>query len=124
MTTWTTDELARVAEAYELDMITFRKDGTPRASVSIRVVRVGDDLDVRSWRERDGARFRAALGRREGHIRAGGVEKGVTLVEECDPGINDEIDAAYRTKYRRSAPYVTPMISPDARAATLKLIFR
>jgi hypothetical protein len=33
---------------------------------------------------------------------AGGVEKEVTFVEETEPGINDEIDAAYRTKYRRT----------------------
>jgi hypothetical protein len=33
---------------------------------------------------------------------AGGVEKDVTFVEETEPGINDEIDAAYRTKYRRT----------------------
>jgi predicted aldo/keto reductase-like oxidoreductase len=39
--------------------------------------------------------------------------------------VNDEIDAAYRTKYRRySARFVTPMVSPEARAATIKLVPR
>jgi hypothetical protein len=35
-------------------------------------------------------------------LGAGGVEKDVTFVEETEPGINDEIDAASRTKYRRT----------------------
>ena len=35
--------------------------------------------------------------------------------------VNDRIDAAYRAKYARS-PYVGPMVAPEARAATLKLI--
>lgn len=124
MRTWTSDELTGIGDAQELEITTFRKDGTPRASVPIWVVRVGDDLYVRSWRGREGAWFRAALGRREGRIRAGGVEKDVTFVEERDPAINDQIDAVYREKYRRSAAYVPPMVSPDARATTLKLVPR
>jgi hypothetical protein len=39
--------------------------------------------------------------------------------------VNDEIDAAYRTKYRGyPATYVDPMVSPAVRAATLKLMPR
>jgi hypothetical protein len=63
--------------------------------------------------------------RHEGRIRAGGVENDVTFVEESDSGINGQIDAAYRTKYRGySAQYVDPMIAADARAATIKLVPR
>jgi hypothetical protein len=92
--------------------------------VTIWVVRHDDDLYVRSWRGRGGAWFRAAQARREGRIRAGGVEKDVTFVD-ADPDINDAIDAAYRTKYRRYADsYVRPMISPQARATTLTLVPR
>ena len=95
-----------------------------RKGVAIWVVRVGDDLYIRSWRGRNGAWFRAAQVRHEGHIQAGGVEKDVTFVEEADPNINDQIDATYRTKYRRYASYVPPMINPQARATTLKLVPR
>jgi hypothetical protein len=42
-------------------------------------------------------------------------------VEETDPGTNDQIDAAYREKYRHYYAYVPPMISPEARATTLRL---
>ncbi len=89
------------------------------------VVRLGDDLYVRSWRGRTGAWFRGMQVRHEGHIQAGGVEKDVTFVEEADPAINDQIDAVYRTKYRQySVQYVNPMVAPDARAATIKLVPR
>jgi len=44
---------------------------------------------------------------------------------DADPDINDQIDAAYRTKYHRyAARFVTPMVSPEARAATIKLVPR
>jgi hypothetical protein len=52
------------------------------------------------------------------------VDKDVTFVEESDPGINDKIDAAYRTKYHRYPQYVAPLLPPEARAATLKLVPR
>jgi hypothetical protein len=90
--------------------------------VTIWVVRHGDDLYVRSWRGLSGRWFRSAQQTHEGHIRAGGVDKDVTFVD-ADPDINDAIDAAYRSKYRRYAgSYVPPMLSPDARATTLKLV--
>jgi hypothetical protein len=120
MTVWTSDELNKIGTAEELEIAPLRRDGTLRNPVTIWVVRVGDDLYIRSYRGRGGAWFSAAQVRHEGRIRAGGVEKDVTLVE--DPGIDDQIDAAYRTKYRRySTQYVNPMVAPEARAATLKL---
>jgi len=39
--------------------------------------------------------------RHEGRIQAGGVRKNVTFVD-ADPDLNDQIDAACRTKCRRS----------------------
>lgn len=122
MTTWTSDELDTIGAAEELEIAPRRRDGTLRTPVTIWVVRVGDSLYVRSYRGRNGAWFRAAQVRHEGRIRAGGVEKDVTFVEETDPGINDQIDAAYRTKYRRhAARYVDPMVASEARATTIKL---
>lgn len=45
-------------------------------------------------------------------------------MEEPDPDMNDAIDAAYRTKYRRYASIVPSIVTPAARAATLKLVSR
>ena len=93
--------------------------------MTIWVVRVGDDLYVRSWKGDGGAWFRATQGRHEGHIEAGGVGKDVAFVTESDNDINDRIDATYRTKYRRhGGSYVDPMVAPPARAATIKLVPR
>jgi hypothetical protein len=124
MTAWTGDELTRIGTADELEIAPLRADSTLRKPVTIWVVRHGDDLYVRSYNGRSGAWFRAALARREGQIRAGGIEKEVAFVEASDPGINDQLEAAYRANYRRAASYVPPMSSPVARATTLKLVPR
>jgi len=122
MTTWTSDELNKIGTADELEIAPLRRDGTLRNPVTIWVVRLGDDLYVRSYGGRGGSWFRAAKARHEGRIWAGGVEKDVTFVEESDPGVNDQIDAAYRAKYRgHGASYVNDMVAPEARAATIKL---
>ena len=124
MSGWTADELDRIAAAEVLEIAPAKRDGTLRRPVTIWVVRHGDDLYVRSWRGPTGCWFRGAQQTYEGHIRAGGVDKHVPFVD-ADPDINDAIDAAYRTKYHRySDSYVRPMISPEARATTLKLVPR
>jgi hypothetical protein len=125
MTDWTRDELVRIGAADELQIAPYRKgDDTLRPYTTIWVVRVGDELYVRSYRGRDGGWFRRALHRREGRIRAGGVERDVTLVEP-DAQVHSAIDHAYRTKYARYGDaYMKPMIGPDATAATLRLVPR
>jgi hypothetical protein len=124
MTTWTSDELTKIGTAEELGIASLRCDGTLRNPVTIWVVRLGGDLYVRSYRGRTSAWFRGAQERHEGHIRAGGIAKDVTFVDEADSDINDQIDAAYRTKYRRYPQYVAPMLAAEARAATIKLVPR
>jgi len=125
MATWTNDELRKIAAAEELELASVRRDGTVGNAVTIWVVRVGDDLYVRSWKGHDGAWFRATQARHAGHIEAGGVGKDVGFVPEADAAINDRIDAEYRGKYRRhGARYVDPMVAATARATTIKLVPR
>lgn len=122
---WTSDELAKIGNAEELEIASIRRDGTLSSPRTIWVVRLGDELYVRSVYGRTSAWFRGTQARHEGRIQAGGVEKDVTFVEEIDPGISDQIDAAYRTKYRRyAASIVDSTVTPQARAATLKLVPR
>ena len=122
MAGWTSDELEKIAAADELQLASARRDGTLREPVTIWVVRHGDDLYVRSWRGRTGGWFRDVQDRHEGHIRAGGVDKDVLFVEP-DDDVNDAIEDAYRAKYRRySSTYVDPMVGPEARAATIRLV--
>jgi hypothetical protein len=122
MTTWTSDELNRIGTADELQIASLRRDDTLRKPVTIWVVRLGDDLYVRSVNGRTSAWFRGVMVRYEGHIQAGGVDKDVTYVEEASPDINDKLDAAYRTKYSRYASDVALIIAPQARSATIKLV--
>ncbi|GHO70489.1 hypothetical protein KSC_093810 [Ktedonobacter sp. SOSP1-52] len=123
MTNWTQKELERIGAADELQLASFKQDGTLHKPVTIWVVRVGDDLYVRAYRGRETAWFRQTRRRPEGRIGAGGVTKDVAFVDaSTDEVLNHEIDAAYQSKYRRySATYVGPMIAPQARATTLKL---
>ncbi len=123
MSTWTSDELTRIGGAEELEIASVRRDGTLRKAVTIWVVRHGDDLYVRSVNGRSSSWFRGAQVRHEGHIQAGGVDKDVLLVETDD--MNEQIDATYRAKYHRYAESIVgTIISPEARAATLKLVPR
>jgi hypothetical protein len=123
MTTWTSDELNTIGTAEELDIASLRSDGTLRKARTIWVVRVGDDLYVRSVNGRTSDWFRGVQSRHEGHIRAGGIERDVTLIE--DDAVNEQIDAAYRRKYHRYAASILDHItSAEARSATLKLVPR
>ena len=124
MATWTSNELNKIGKADELQIASLQSDGTLRKAVTIWVVRLADDLYVRSVNGRSSAWFRGVQVQHAGRIRAGGLEKDVTFVEEADPGINEKIDAAYATKYRRSPSSVEHINSPAARNATIKLVPR
>ena len=121
MTTWTRDELNKIGTAEETKMAPLRRDGTSRNPVTIWIVHLGDDLYVRSAYGRGSAWFGGTQLRHEGRISTEGIKKDVVFLD-ADPNLNDEIDSAYRTKYRRhGAQYINMMVSPKARSATIKL---
>ena len=125
MTTWTSDELNRIGAAEELEIASLRRRR--------HAAKTGDDLGRPPRRRplcpiRQGARQRLVPrhagaprgtypGRRRGercHLRGGNRLR-----------INDQIDAAYVTKYRRYAASIAKsMVTPEARAATIKLVPR
>ena len=116
MSQWTADDLDAIGAAEELLVAP--------GEVPIWVVRVGDELYVRSFRGRTGGWFRRAVATHEGRIRAGGVERDVAF-HDPDEADRRAIDEAYRTKYARfGARYVDPMVSSEAAAATLRLVPR
>ena len=117
---WTNEELATIGDTEELTLASARRDGTLRDPVTMWVVRDGEDLYVRSVNGRGSSWFRGAQTRHEARIRAGAVEKDVSLVETGAAG--ESIDSAYRAKYGRRYPSIVPsIVAPEARAATLKL---
>jgi hypothetical protein len=120
---WTTDELDRIGDADELHIASRRAHGTLGRPLPIWVVRVGDELYVRSWRGDDGSWYRAAQGSGQGRISARGVERDVAF-NPAGEEVNDAVDDAYRQKYGRYTGYIEPMIAPQARATTLRLVPR
>jgi hypothetical protein len=121
---WSTDELNEIGRAEELKIASLRSDGTLTKPVTIWIVRDGDDLYVRSVNGPAAAWFRGTQVRHEGRIDAGGVTKEVTFVD-ADPEINDQLDAAYRTKYRRyAANIINSIVTAKARSTTMKVVPR
>jgi hypothetical protein len=125
VTSWTSDELDRIGSADELRITSVRADGALRPYVPIWVVRVGDDLYVRSYRGADGGWFRHLRERDRGRIKAGGVEREVAVAaaaDDVDNDVDDAVDEAYRGKYGRyGSRLVDPMIAAPARGTTLRL---
>ncbi len=124
MTAWKGDELVKIGAAEEVQIAPLRRDGTLRKPVTVWVVRHGDDLYVRSVRGRSGQWFRGTQERHEGRLRAGGVQQDVTFVD-AGRDIDDEVDTAYRAKYRRYAGSIlNSVLTPEARSTTIKLVPR
>jgi hypothetical protein len=124
MTAWAKDELSKIGGAEEVEVAALSRDGSVRNRVTIWTVREGEDLYVRSVRGRSGAWFRAVQGSKDGRIWAAGLQRDIRF-EEAGAGINDEIDAAYRSKYRRYAGRIlNSVLTPEARATTLRLVPR
>ena len=124
MTQWTSDKLDKIGRAEEVQLASIRRDGTRRKPVTIWVARHGDDLYVRPVAGRSAHWFRGTQERHEGRIRAGGVQQDVTFVD-ADHGVDDEMDAAYRAKYRRySGSILNSVLTPEARSTTIKLVPR
>ena len=94
MSTWTSDELDRIAGAEELELASVRRDGTLRKPVTIWVVRHDDDVYVRSVNGRISSWFRGAQAQHEAHIRAGGVDvlEPDFAVGDQPPGVVGDVD--------------------------------
>jgi hypothetical protein len=84
-------------------------------------VRVGDNVYVRAAYGPGTGWHRVARTSRAGRIRAGDVERDVTI-DDADGAVADQVDAAYRTKYRRYAGSIVDGITnAEARSTTLRL---
>src|SRR6516162_8945086 len=120
MGTWSKDELRKIAEADDLHISPFREDGVTYGTPTwIWSVAVDDSLYVRAYHGRDSRWYQAALRQKAGRITAAGMTKEVAF-EAVEGEINDRIDDAYRAKYGTSS-YLASMISPRARAATVRV---
>ncbi|MGW7410256.1 DUF2255 family protein [Streptomyces sp. NPDC054833] len=123
-TTWTDDELDRVGHAEELEIASFRRDDALSSRRTIWVVRLDDDNYVHSVDGPGSDWYRSTRVRQEGRIQAGGVTKDVTFVD-ADEGVNEAVDASYRTKYGHYATYIVQAItSPEASSTATQFVPR
>lgn len=118
---FTKDDLKKIDEADNLHISPFREDGKTYGTPTwIWEVVVDDDLYVRAYNGVNSRWYKSAMQQKAGRIIAAGKTKEVTF-EPVQGDINNSIDEAYKKKYS-SSPYLSPMISKRARAATVKII--
>ena len=121
MSVWPKEELRKIAEADDLHISPFREDGVTYGTPTwIWSVAVDDALYVRGYNGVQSRWYQAALRQKAGLINAAGMTKEVAFEPADDRAMNDRIDEAYRAKYTKS-PYLKPMISTRARAATIRV---
>jgi hypothetical protein len=120
MSSWSKNELSKIAETDDLHIPPFRDDGVTYGTPTwIWSVVVDDRLFVRAYNGPASRWYKAAMQQKRGRITAAGITKDVTF-EPVDGSVNDRIDDAYRAKYKTS-PYLQPMISKRTRSATVKI---
>ena len=117
--TWTAQELDSIGAADEIDIAPQRPDGSLGRFTTIWIIRVGDDLYIRSYRGADGGWYRAVQRTHIARVRGAGSEHDVTLDDapEVDPVT---VHDAYRAKYGSSI-YVDAMVAPPSTSTTLRL---
>ncbi len=121
MTAWIKDELHKIVAADHLHIAPFGQDGKTYGTPTwIWSVAVKDALYVRAYNGTNSRWYQAAVRQKAGRILAAGITKEIVFAPVAGP-LNDEIDDAYRVKYKDS-PYLDPMIDTRARAATIKIM--
>ena len=121
MATWTKRSSTASATPMSYNSPRVRDDTSLRPYVTMWVVRVGDDLYVRSAGGPKRPWYRRAKASGTGRIRAGGVERDVTFAE-ASAHAHADIDAAYHAKYDRyGATIVGHVTGPDAQPVSIRL---
>ena len=122
--TWTPEQLQRIDGSDELEITSWRAGGTLRSFVPIWVVRVDDQVYVRTWHRRTTGWFGRVLDAGRARVRVPGLEADVAVEDVgAGPGpLRSQVDAAYRAKYGRYGDgTVGQMVADEAGAATLRL---
>lgn len=119
---WTEEALRAIAATAELQISTYRDDGSLRQWTPIWVVRVGDDVYVRSAYGGDGGWYRRATSRGAARVRAGELETDVALEPVDDEATRVAVGTAYEQKYAGSGSALATMLEPPAAGTTTRLV--
>ena len=105
-------------------MSSVRRDGSLSRERIVWIVRVGDELYLRSVNGPEAAWYRSTRSRHQGRIAARGIVRNVTWVDvdaAQHPDIDPAIDAEYARKYRGSTSAIERINSPAARTTTMRV---
>lgn len=117
---WSKDELERIAATDDLHVSPLRDDGVTLGTPTWVWSVVADGaLYVRGYNGQQSRWYQAAIRQKAGRITAAGLTRDVAF-EAVEGTVNARIDDTYRAKYTAS-PYLAPMISARARAATVRI---
>ena len=121
MSDWTSDELAQLGAADEVQVSSRRSDGSLRPYVTIWAVRSGDGIYVRSAYGPTNPWFVRAKASGAGRIRAGSLEKDVRF-SPAEASASPAIDEAYHAKYDHYGPrIVNTVVGPGVVDTTLRV---
>ncbi|MET9327605.1 DUF2255 family protein [Tsukamurella sp. NPDC003166] len=110
-----------LGHAQEIEISSYRKDGTLRRWVPIWTVPVGDAVYLRSAFGVDGGWYKWAKIKGVARVRAGGVEADVALVPDTTDDVQQQVDAGFESKYPRGGAATRTMVTEPARSATVRL---
>jgi len=119
MPEWSADELDDLRASNEIQLSTFRADGSLRTFVPVWVVQVDDAVYVRSYRGETGNWYRHPRQHGDGHVGSAAVDRDVRFTDTTTR--RDVIDAAHREKYGEASSYFNTMVRDDVASTTLRL---
>jgi hypothetical protein len=123
VSSWSQDDLDRLGGAGEVEVSSVRRDGSLSRPRTVWIVRVGDQLYLRSVNGPDAAWYRSTKTFHQGRIQAPGVARDVTWIDvdaAGQPDVDPAVDAEYARKYQGSTAAIAHITSPLARATTMR----
>ena len=103
MTSWSQDDLGRLGGAGEVEVSSVRRDGSLSRARTVWIVRVGDQLYLRSVNGPDAAWYRLTRTFHQGRIEARGVARDVTWID-VNAAEQPDVDPAGRRGIRPQVP--------------------
>jgi len=123
VTSWSQDDLGRFGGAGEVEVSSVRRDGSLSRTRTVWIVRVGDQVYLRSVNGPDAAWYRSTRTFHQGRIGARGIARDVTWIDvnaSEQPDVDPAVDAEYARKYQGSPAAVAHINGPLARTTTMR----
>jgi hypothetical protein len=124
MTKWSQGDLDLLGASGEVEVSSVRRDGALSRPRTVWIVRVGDQLYVRSVNGPDAAWYRLTRTSHQGRIQARGVARDVTWIDVNateQPDVDPAVDVEYARKYQGSTSAIAHINSPLARTTTMRV---